>query len=47
MFLFRRVVSHPKGIEKDEVYEKMNNVPPIIVDGLLGRFTEVTRGSSV
>ncbi|KAE9399387.1 Rpa49 subunit specific to nuclear RNA polymerase I [Gymnopus androsaceus JB14] len=47
MFLFRRTINHPKGLEKDTVYEKMNNVPPIIVDGLLSRFTETTRGSSL
>ncbi|KIK65044.1 hypothetical protein GYMLUDRAFT_39451 [Collybiopsis luxurians FD-317 M1] len=47
MFLFRRVISHPKGMDKDTVYEKMNNVPTIVVDGLLSRFTETTRGSSV
>ncbi|KAJ3727338.1 Rpa49 subunit specific to nuclear RNA polymerase I [Lentinula guzmanii] len=47
MFLFRRVIGHPKGLDKDSIYEKMNNVPTIVVDGLLSRFTEMTRGSSV
>ncbi|KAF5392112.1 hypothetical protein D9757_003204 [Collybiopsis confluens] len=36
-----------QGLDKNTVYEKMNNVPTIVVDGLLSRFTETTRGSSV
>ncbi|KAF9078296.1 Rpa49 subunit specific to nuclear RNA polymerase I [Rhodocollybia butyracea] len=47
MFLFRRVTSHSKGLDKDAVCEKMSNIPTIIVDGLLSRFTETTRDSSV
>ncbi|KAH7872667.1 Rpa49 subunit specific to nuclear RNA polymerase I [Lentinula edodes] len=47
MFLFRRIISHPKGLDKDSIIEKMNNVPTVVVDGLLSRFTETTRGSSV
>ncbi|KAJ4481184.1 Rpa49 subunit specific to nuclear RNA polymerase I [Lentinula aciculospora] len=47
MFLFRRVMSHPKGLDKATICDKMINVPPVVVDGLVSRFTESTRGSSV
>ncbi|KAJ3830474.1 Rpa49 subunit specific to nuclear RNA polymerase I [Lentinula raphanica] len=47
MILFRRVMKDRSGLDKDTIYEKMNSVPSTVVDGLLSRFTETTRGSSV
>jgi DNA-directed RNA polymerase I subunit RPA49 len=44
MFAFRWA---SKGaIEKTQLQEKLGGVPSIIVDGLLARFTETSRGSA-
>lgn len=45
MFAFRRLVDR-RIVEKDQFHEKMAGVPSIIVDSLLARFTEVSRGST-
>ncbi|KAG6902638.1 hypothetical protein C0995_013763 [Termitomyces sp. Mi166 len=45
MFAFRRATEFKKNISKDDLTEKLSAVPPIIVDGLISRFTETSRGS--
>ncbi|KAG5339886.1 hypothetical protein C0989_003104 [Termitomyces sp. Mn162] len=46
MFAFRRAVEFKKNISKDDLTEKLSAVPSIIVEGLISRFTETSRGSS-
>ncbi|KAH0579643.1 DNA-directed RNA polymerase I subunit rpa49 [Termitomyces sp. J132] len=46
MFAFRRAVEFKKNIGKDDLTEKLSVVPSIIVEGLISRFTETSRGSS-
>ena len=44
MFAFRRVVSRAR--DRKVLHEKMPMVPDKIVDSLIARFTETTRGST-
>lgn len=44
MFAFRRVVSRAR--DRELLREKMSMVPDKIVDSLIARFTETTRGST-
>ncbi|THU93400.1 RNA polymerase I associated factor, A49-like protein [Dendrothele bispora CBS 962.96] len=43
---FRLIRFGKDGIEKDRISDKLKGVPNIIVDGLISRFTETTRGST-
>ena len=44
MFTFKRVVS--RAHDRESLRKKMTMVPDRIVDGLIARFTETTRGST-
>ncbi|KAK7446968.1 DNA-directed RNA polymerase I subunit rpa49 [Stygiomarasmius scandens] len=46
LFAFRRIHFGKDGIEKDVISDKLRDVPSIVVDGLISRFTESTRGST-
>ncbi|GLB44229.1 putative rpa49 subunit specific to nuclear rna polymerase i [Lyophyllum shimeji] len=46
MLAFRQATRFTKGSTKDQITEKMNGVPSVVVDGLISRFTETARGSS-
>lgn len=35
-----------KALGKDDLVEKMNGMPRVIIDGLVKRFTETAKGSS-
>jgi DNA-directed RNA polymerase I subunit RPA49 len=35
-----------KDFDKDYLYEKFSGVPSIVLDSLVSRFTEVSRGST-
>lgn len=45
MLAFRQAVSR-KDIDRDILSEKMTGVPTVVVDSLLSRFTETSRGST-
>lgn len=45
MLAFRKATEFKK-IEKEKVYERLSGVPGIVIDSLLSRFTETSRGSS-
>ena len=47
MFAVRRTLQfNKKGIDKEQLAQKMPGVPLVITDSLLARFTEVSRGSA-
>ncbi|RDB23792.1 DNA-directed RNA polymerase I subunit rpa49 [Hypsizygus marmoreus] len=47
MLAFRQVLErNRKGIDKDQLSEKLPGVPPVVLDSLISRFTEAARGSS-
>ncbi|KAG6868782.1 hypothetical protein C0993_010709 [Termitomyces sp. T159_Od127] len=46
MFAFRRAVENKKTVSKDELTEKLSVVPAVVLDGLISRFTETSRGST-
>ncbi|KAG6866334.1 hypothetical protein C0991_005801 [Blastosporella zonata] len=46
MMAFRRAVERRKTITKDELTEKLSAMPSVVVDGLIVRFTETSRGST-
>ncbi|KAF5376047.1 hypothetical protein D9615_007665 [Tricholomella constricta] len=46
MLAFRRSTEHGKGVTRDELSEKLPGVPGVVLDGLLARFTETSRGST-
>ena len=45
MLAFRIATSRGR-IDKSKLYEKLSIVPTVVVDGLVTRFTETSRGSS-
>ena len=45
MLAFRITTSRGR-IDKPKLYEKLSRVPTVVVDGLVARFTETSRGSS-
>jgi len=48
MFAVRKALQfNKKGIDKEQLAQKMPGVPPVITDSLLGRYTEVPRGSAM
>ncbi|KAG6811740.1 hypothetical protein H0H92_006005 [Tricholoma furcatifolium] len=46
MLAFRRALDRQKSLSKDELHDKLSAVPGIVVDGLISRFTEISRGST-
>lgn len=44
MFAFRNL-SRKLG-DKQALHERLSNVPPVVVDGLLSRFSEAVRGTN-
>ncbi|KAG5644280.1 hypothetical protein DXG03_008765 [Asterophora parasitica] len=47
MLAFQRATERDKkGLTRDEVTEKLPGLPGVVVDGLLARFTETSRGST-
>lgn len=47
MFAFRRFTERTLRFEKEQIQKAMDGVPSLIIDGLLSRFTEVSRGAAV
>jgi len=45
MLAFRQA-TFTKSLDKEKLYERLEAVPNIVVDGLLSRFAEIPRGSS-
>ncbi|KAF5332926.1 hypothetical protein D9758_015956 [Tetrapyrgos nigripes] len=46
LFAFRRIHFGKDGLEKDVLSEKLKDIPSILIDGLITRFTETTRDST-
>lgn len=45
LIAFRRAVGR-REVDRSKVQDHLKNVPDVIIEGLLSRFTESTRGST-